>query len=67
MRPVRQTPKHELVAARLRDGLHEGRWSGGLPEVQRLAAELDVSAAIARRALRQLETEGVLTGRWLGR
>jgi len=67
MRPVRQTPKHELVAARLRDGLHEGRWSGGLPGVQRLAAELDVSAVIARRALRQLETEGVLTGRGLGR
>jgi DNA-binding LacI/PurR family transcriptional regulator len=67
MRPVRQTPKHELVAARLRDDLHEGRWSGGLPGVQRLAAELDVSAVIARRALRQLETEGVLTGRGLGR
>jgi DNA-binding LacI/PurR family transcriptional regulator len=67
MRPVRQTPKHELVAARLRDDLHEGRWSGGLPGVQRLAVELDVSAVIARRALRQLETEGVLTGRGLGR
>jgi DNA-binding LacI/PurR family transcriptional regulator len=67
MRPVQQTPKHELVAARLRDGLHEGRWSAGLPGVQRLAVEFDVSAVTARRALRQLEAEGVLTGRGLGR
>jgi DNA-binding LacI/PurR family transcriptional regulator len=67
MRPVQQTPKHELVAARLRDGLREGRWSAGLPGVQRLAAEFDVSAATARRALRLLENEGVLAGRGLGR
>jgi DNA-binding LacI/PurR family transcriptional regulator len=67
MRPVKQTPKHELVAARLRDGLHEGRWSGSLPGEQRLAAELDVSAVTVRQALRLLEAEGVLTGRGLGR
>jgi DNA-binding LacI/PurR family transcriptional regulator len=67
MPPIRQTSKHELVAARLRDGLLEGRWGGGLPGVQRLAVEFDVSAVTARRALRQLETEGVLTDRGLGR
>ena len=67
MRALRQTPKHELVAAHLCDDLHEGRWSGSLPGVLRLAAELDVSPFTVRRALRQLEAEGVLTGSGLGR
>ena len=67
MQPVRQTPKHELAATRLRDGMLEGRWSGSLPGVLRLAAELDVSPHTVRRALRQLEAEGALTGCGLGR
>ena len=67
MQPVQQTPKHELVATRLRDGVDGGRWSGSLPGVLRLAAELDVSPHTVRRALRQLEAEGVLTGCGLGR
>ena len=67
MRSVQQTPKHELVAACLRDGLYEGRWSGSLPGVLRLAAELDVSPFTVRRALRQLEAESLLTGCGLGR
>jgi DNA-binding LacI/PurR family transcriptional regulator len=67
MQPVTQTPKHELVAARLRDGLDGGCWSGNLPGVGRLAAELDVSPHTVRRALRQLEAEGVVGGRGLGR
>ncbi len=67
MQPVLQTPKHELVATRLREGMREGRWSGNLPGVLRLAAELDVSPHTVRRALRQLEAEGVLTDSGLGR
>jgi DNA-binding LacI/PurR family transcriptional regulator len=67
MQPVRQTPKHELAAACLRRGLRGGRWHGSLPGVRRLAAELDVSPHTIRRALRQLEAEGVLTGCGLGR
>ncbi len=67
MQAVQQTPKHELVAGCLREGLHEGRWSGSLPGVLRLAAELNVSPFTVRRALRQLEAEGVLGGRGLGR
>jgi DNA-binding LacI/PurR family transcriptional regulator len=67
MQPVRQTPKHELVVACLRKGLRGGRWHGNLPGVRRLAAELDVSPHTVRRALRQLEAEGVLSGCGLGR
>ena len=67
MQPIQPTPKHELVAACLRDGIHQGRWSGSLPGVQLLAAELDVSAHTVRRSLRQLETEGVLASCGLGR
>ena len=67
MQPIQQTPKHELVASRLREDMHEGRWSGSLPGVLRLAAELDVSPFTVRRALRQLQTEGLLANSGLGR
>ncbi len=64
---VRQIPKHELVATRLRENLRDGRWQGNLPGVVRLAAELDVSPHTIRRALRQLEADGELGGRGKGR
>jgi len=67
MQPVQQTPKHELVATCLREGMREGRWSGNLPGVLRLAAELDVSPFTVRRALRQLQGEGLLANSGLGR
>ena len=67
MKPVLQTTKHELVAACLREGMREGRWQRSLPGVVRLAVELDVSPHTVRRALLQLEAEGVLGGRELGR
>ena len=67
MQPVQQTPKRELVATRLREGIREGRWSGSLPGVLRLAADLDVSPFTVRRALRLLESEGLLADSGLGR
>jgi LacI family transcriptional regulator len=67
MQPVRRISLPELTAIHLRKGVREGRWSGSLPGVLRLAAELDVSPFTVRRALRQLESEGVLTGSGLGR
>ncbi len=57
----------ELVAAQLREGIREGRWSECLPGVARLAVELDVSRHTVRRALQSLEAEGLLDGRGLGR
>ena len=57
----------ELAADHLRTGLRDGRWTGSLPGVARLAQELDVSRHTLRAALRQLEAEGLLGGRGLGR
>ena len=67
MRPVLRHSVAELAAAHLRDGLRAGRWSGRMPGVARLAAELDVAPATLRAALRLLETEGLLSARGLGR
>lgn len=67
MRPLRLLSVAEQVAAHLRQGLSDGRWSGRLPGVVRLAAECDVSTGVVRAALRQLEAEGLLSGRGLGR
>ncbi len=50
------------MAAHLREGLLQGRWSGDLPGRQRLARELGVSGKIVEAALGLLEREGLLVG-----
>ena len=67
MEPLRRISTSELAAEYLRTGLRSGRWGETLPGVARLAQDLDVSRHTLRKALKQLETEGVLTGRGLGR
>ena len=67
MKPLQQTPKHELLAARLREGMTEGHWQANLPGVRSLAGELKVSHHTVRRALRLLESEGLLGPREAGR
>jgi LacI family transcriptional regulator len=67
MEPLRRRSVSELAAEHLRMGLRSGRWGGTLPGVARLAQDLDVSRHTLRTALRQLEAEGVLTARGLGR
>ena len=67
MHPIRLLSVTEQTAAHLRKGLDEGRWSGRLPGVVRLAAACDVSTGVLRAALRQLEAEGLLSSRGLGR
>jgi DNA-binding FadR family transcriptional regulator len=57
----------ERIAERLREDIHQGRWSGHLPGVQGLTAELDVAPFTVRRALRQLQSEGLLADSGLGR
>jgi DNA-binding LacI/PurR family transcriptional regulator len=67
MEPMRRMSISELAAEHLRTGLQSGRWGGILPGVARLAQDLDVSRQTLRTALRQLEAEGLLSGRGLGR
>jgi DNA-binding transcriptional MocR family regulator len=67
MKPLLPLPKHELLAAHLREGVTEGRWTGKLPGVRSLARELMVSHHTVRRALELLEAEGLLGVREVGR
>jgi hypothetical protein len=48
----------EQVAGRLRDELFRGRWSGLLPGIHRLSAELGYPRKPVERALLLLESEG---------
>ncbi|MFT5854498.1 MAG: DNA-binding LacI/PurR family transcriptional regulator [Verrucomicrobiales bacterium] len=57
----------EQTAEHLREGFRNGRWSGTLPGVMRLAAELDVSPPTLRAALWELEAEGLLISHGKGR
>jgi DNA-binding LacI/PurR family transcriptional regulator len=67
MQPIRLLSVGEQTVEHLRKGIQEGRWSGRLPGVVRLAEECDVSTGVVRGALRRLETEGVITAGGLGR
>ena len=57
----------EQISAQLREELSRGRWRDKMPGVIRLADELEVSRNSVEAALRQLESEGLLIGRGLGR
>lgn len=67
MKTLRRLSLAEQTAAHLRASLRAGHWEGKLPGVVRLGAELDVSQATLRTALRKLEAEGLLTAGGLGR
>ncbi len=67
MQPIRLLSIREQTIEHLQKGIQEGRWSGRLPGVVRLAAECDVSTGVVRAALRKLEAEGVVTAGGLGR
>ena len=67
MQPIRLISVGEQTVEHLRKGIQEGRWSGRLPGVVRLAEECDVSTGVVRGALRRLEKEGVVTAGGLGR
>ena len=53
------TPSQQ-VAAHLRGELLQGRWSGTMPGVPALAAELEIDRKTAALALAHLEAEGLL-------
>ena len=67
MQPIRLLSAVEQTAEYLRKGLREGRWCGTLPGVVQLATECDVAIRSMRAALQQLEAEGLLSARGLGR
>lgn len=67
MEPLHRLSTSELAAQHIRLGLQSGRWGGSLPGVASLARDLDVSRHALRTAIRQLENEGVLIDRGLGR
>jgi DNA-binding LacI/PurR family transcriptional regulator len=67
MQPIRLLSVGEQTVEHLRKGIQEGRWTGRLPGVVRLAEECDVSTGVVRGALRRLEAEGVITAGGLGR
>jgi DNA-binding LacI/PurR family transcriptional regulator len=67
MQPIRLLSVGDQTVEHLRKGIHEGRWSGRLPGVVRLAEECDVSTGVVRGALKRLESEGVITAGGLGR
>jgi DNA-binding LacI/PurR family transcriptional regulator len=57
----------EQMTAHLRAELSGGRWSGTMPGVHRLAAELAVNRKTVEAALRLLEAEGLLVPQGPGR
>ena len=67
MKSLRRRSLAEQSAAHLRERLRAGHWAGKLPGVIPLSAELHVSQATLRGALRILEAEGLLTSGGLGR
>jgi hypothetical protein len=67
MFPIRLLTVLEQTVEHLRRSLVEGRWRGRLPGVMRLAAECNVSKGVIRTALQQLEAEGFLQDRGVGR
>jgi len=66
-RPFRRLSLAEQTAAHLREKMLAGRWGGKLPGVIRLCAEQGVSQSTMRKAILQLEAEGLLTAGGLGR
>src|ERR1043165_9152539 len=60
MRPLRRLSVIDQTAEHIREGLRDGRWSGKLPGMRPLAAELDVSKDTIMAALHKLEAEGLL-------
>ncbi len=57
----------DQVAATLRDGLRDGRWTVTMPGGDRLAREMGVNSRTVTRALAQLEKEGLIQSQGSGR
>ena len=67
MHPLRLLSAAGQVAAHLRSELEAERWTGKMPGVNSLSAELGVNRKTVEAALRQLERDGILLGQGPGR
>jgi len=67
MGSIRLLSGAEQVAAHLRGEVLRERWSGTVPGIHQLAAELGVNHKTVKAALHLLEREGVLAGQGAGR
>ena len=67
MPKVRLFSAAEQVAAHLRERLDDGTWTGVMPGVIRLEAELGVNRKTVDSALQLLEIEGLIVGQGAGR
>jgi LacI family transcriptional regulator len=54
-------PKYKDLSKLLKAAINEGKWQNRLPGVFRLAKEYDVDPATVSKALKLLETEGLIT------
>ena len=54
-------PKYKDLSKLLKAAINEGKWQNRLPGVFRLAEEYNVDPATASKAVRLLETEGIVT------
>lgn len=61
MIPLPRASLPDMVAARLREGITAGRWSGEMPSEAELCRELQVSRVTVRKAIAQLVRERWLT------
>ena len=64
---IRPNSLLDQVVEWLREGVHAGRWSAGLPGLGTLAKEHGIAEGTVRRAVRLLEKEGVLSYAGAGR
>jgi DNA-binding LacI/PurR family transcriptional regulator/biotin operon repressor len=64
---VRLISACEQVASQLRKAILDGQWSGEMPGIYVLAAELGVNHKTVDAALRQLEADGLLVAQGPGR
>jgi DNA-binding LacI/PurR family transcriptional regulator len=67
MAQIKTTTIPEQAAAHLREGIATGRWVGEMPGRDQLAKELGVSPRSIQKALRILESEGLLESQGKGR
>ena len=50
----------DLLTVEIREGINQSKWTGWLPQERMMSAELNVSRATLRQALKRLEHDGII-------